>query len=374
MILDKQKQKILKVIGILSAIISYIFTVSMMTSFATSRFTYILYLISGVIIDGIKLLALIVCIDSIKNYKHSRLVTFAPLFIIFASVSIVASVSFNINNVQRQLYDTEFKPNPIYQAQATKVDTMSDELDKLKAERTDEFNRINTELDSLPTTYITQRNALEQQKQEVSTKYDNKINDKTYFLNEERTKLAELDDTDIKVQTLKDTAIAGFFNTLSTSLGGTIEGFILTFAVMIGIILDIGSIVCTIISELSYTSVAQKNRQHKKALEQVIEEVKDEKSGETIKDIKDKVTDEQISSYDDFIKFTEESNINLHELSQTIQKIDIYRDYYQYNVKRTSFYKYFDRYIHEFDDDSESYQLTIEDLPDVNIIKFDRPD
>lgn len=334
---SKNRMLIYKIISVISTLTSYIFTVLMLTEFATSKLSFVLYLLAGVIIDGVKWISLLAIIQQTKLKQYSQLGVYIPVFLIFATISIVASISFSIHNVQSQLFSTEYKQNATYIAQQEKVNDMKNELDKLKSERDAEFDRLNLELDGLPTSYVTAREKIEQQKTELKAKYEKQINDKTFNYNQANLELSEMDDAEIKVQTLKDTTIAGFFGTVSNVFETSIDLIVLIFAVVLGFCLDLAAIICTFFGEFQYTSKREMRKEiteikHAREIQEYKKKIDKEKS--TVKkDIG--ISAKQITTYHDFEEYIYNNNIDLEEYThKNFKDIVPNRDNFNYWRKK----------------------------------------
>ena len=149
--------KYLKFLGMLT---SATFTIIMLQTFAGNIVEHILYFIAGVIPEICKIILLLSGIF-FYHRKKSLGVRLFIFFIPFFCTSLFASVSFVIHTVQKQMYeaiiaDDENHNNNYYFIQE-QANTIKANISNLETERTEERNRFNSLIDSLPVDHITRR-------------------------------------------------------------------------------------------------------------------------------------------------------------------------------------------------------------------------
>lgn len=330
MIKSQKEIMLINLIGFVSSGVSYIFTILMLMSFAETNLEKFLYFMCGVINDGVKWFTLITLIKYYRAKLYKNFVAYSFLFLLFAGMSMIASISFSVYTVKKQMYDVKIVENTAYMSTISQIDKINADIITLETEKISEINRLNSELDGLPLDYITRRQQLSDKKIELTNFYDNKIQN---LKNELDIKVAELNSIDTKeteVRVLKNNAIAGFFETISTVTKISIDNIILAFAVALGVILDVASIALTFDSSFSY----QNKRSFNKDMTNYrnIRKIKKELDSKT-DELTDEEDDGKILTYSDFIKYIDDNsvqfeNIKYSNFKSIMSKANFYNFYY----------------------------------------------
>lgn len=252
MIKSKNELLLISVIGFVSSVVSYIFTIVMLMSFAETPFEKFLYFLCGLIIDGVKWFSLITLIKYYRAKLYKNFFGYFILFLLFFGMSLTASISFSIYTVKKQMYDVKSIENAAYVNSLDQVNKYKDDLSVLESDKSSEISRVNSELDGLPLDFITRRKELSDKKIELTSFYDNKINILKSLLDAKINDLSLISSESVEVKTLKNTSIASFFETLSNVSHINIDSIIIFFAVALGVILDTASIALIFDSSFSY--------------------------------------------------------------------------------------------------------------------------
>jgi hypothetical protein len=323
-----------KIIGLVSSAVSYVFTILMLMSFAETGLEKVLYFLCGVINDGTKWFTLLAMIKYYRAKLFKNFVGYSILFVLFAGMSMIASISFSVFTVKKQMYDVEIKQNEFFlvsQGQAAKAE---EDILKLESEKTNEINRLNTELDGLPLDFVTRRKELSDKKIELTNFYDTKLAGLKTELDEKTKLLDGLDGGDIEVRKLKNNAIAGFFETIANTTKTNIDTIILIFAIALGVILDTASIALTFDSSFSYQNKREFNKdmtkyKNVKAMKMELDE--------KIKDFEEEKP--KVLSYDDFVKYIDENDLDVSEINF---------NGFKSLVPRSTFYSFLNKYKKDF--------------------------
>lgn len=312
MIKSKKELMIISFIGFLSSAVSYVFTILLFMSFAETNLEKFLYFLCGIINDGVKWFSLITLIKYYRAKLYKNFVAYCILFLMFFTMSLTASISFSVFTVKKQMYDVKKVQNNLYLNTKEQTENLKNDLSKVEDEKIYEINRINTELDGIPLDYITRRKELADKKIELTNFYDKKIAE---IKNELDTKILELNDIDgneVDIKTLKNNAIAGFFETIATVTKINIDNVILIFAVALGVILDVASIALTFDSTFSYNNKREfkKDITKYKNMHLMKKELKD-KSEET----KEHEKKDKIINFNDFIEYIENNNLDFDHIN-----------------------------------------------------------
>lgn len=335
MIKSKKELMLISFIGFVSSAVSYIFTILMLMSFAETGLEKFLYFCCGVINDGVKWFALITLIKYYRAKLYKNFIVYCFLFFLFAGMSMIASISFSVFTVKKQMYDVQVIENKNYINVSNQVEKLKENIQTLEAEKANEIQRINTEMDGLPLDYITRRENLANKKIELTNFYDTKLNPLRIELDEKITKLGEIDRKNTEIKTLKNNAIAGFFETISNVTTVNIDNVILIFAIALGVILDTASIALTFDSSFSYQNKRSFNKDmtNYKNIRRIKRELDDK--------IEDDETEEcKIISYDDFVKYIEKNDIDFDNI-----KYINFKDF----MTKNSFFNFYYKYKKEFE-------------------------
>lgn len=319
MIKTKKEKFLIGIIGITATIISYYFTISMLMTFGETAQEKFLYMLCGVIIDGVKWFSLITAIKYYRAGIYSSLVMYLVLFILFLCVSVVASVSYSIYGVKKQMYDTSITENNAYVLALQKTNDLKANLDQLKAEKTSEIKRLNDEKDLMPLDWISRRNEIEDRKLEINTTFDKQINDRQWQYNEQLKVLEGIDNKPIETKTLKNNAMAGFFQTISNVLKVDIDNIIVWSAIILGVLLDVASVAMAFDNAFSYDS--------KRSFNKDLTRFKNIKVMQPAK--KNNVI--ELSSYDKFKQYIIDNNIEISKVTD--------KDFQSY-MSRATFFNY----------------------------------
>lgn len=338
MIRDTKELILIKVLGFGSSLVSYIFTINMLMSFADTPFNKFLYFLCGLIIDGAKWFSLITLIKyyRVKIYKNFFLYTI--LFILFLTMSVVASVSYSIYTVKNQMYDIQVIENTALNNANENIEKLKKDVENIQNTKNNELYRLNTELDGLPLDYITRREEIENKKLELTNMYDKKINNTTWQLNEAKKVLENIDVGIQEKRTLKNNAIANFFQTLSNVASLDIDNIILIFAIALGVLLDVISVSLIFDSAFSYANKRAFNKDNTafKNIRKINKELKEKEYTEELQE-----TANTIINISDFIKYCTENNIDIDNIK--------YKDV-QDVIKQSTYYKYMDKIKETYQD------------------------
>jgi hypothetical protein len=266
-----KSSKVLKFIGML---ISVSFTVLMLQTFAVELHERILYFFTGLMPEACKIILLLAAIKFLKKSKK-LFVLLVALFVPFASVSLAASISFAMYTVEKQMFvieqteDTSYSHNYaiVYQQAAD----IRDAIARLEAERANELNRANAEIDSLPAEYfVTRRRELAEDRNVLIDSYDRRISDLRTELNEKNELLMSLSTGMAQSQNmtetrrLSDNAVAGLFTTISDLSGASIENLVLWYAMALGVIIDLSGAVLALVEGFTVPEIVTKKKPAKK--------------------------------------------------------------------------------------------------------------
>lgn len=336
MIKTQKEIMLTSLISFVSSAVSYIFTILMLVSFAETGLEKVLYFLCGVINDGTKWFTLLAMIKYYRAKLYKNFIGYSFLFLLFAGMSMIASISFSVFTVKKQMYDVQLKQNQYYIVAKEQVDKIKEDITKLEAEKTGEVNRLNVEMDGLPLDYITRRKELADKKIELTNFYDTKIESLKSEFDEKALLLEGLDGNEIEVKTLKKNAIAGFFETMANITKANIDNVILVFAIALGVILDTASIALTFDSSFSYQNKREFNKdmtkyKNVKAMKRELDE--------KVKDYDDDKS--RVISYDDFIKYIDDNDLDVNEISFSDFKSLI-------PIPKSTFYNFLNRYKKDF--------------------------
>lgn len=333
MIKTKKELMAIGFLGYLSTVLSYIFTISMLMTFAETTWEKCLYFCCGVVIDGVKWFALLTLIKYHRAKLYNQFVSYFVLFLFFASISVIASVSFSIYTVKKQMYDVTQNQNPLYVTLQDSINNSKGELNALNEEKNNELARLNTELDSLPLDYITRRQELSNKKIELIGFYDNKITALKTDYDNKVNELNTIDSTPQELKKLKNNPIAGFFETISNAFNIQVDSIIMFFAIMLGVALDVASIAFTFDRSYSYENKRSFNK-HQTVFKNLKLTDATLKTG----------SDDKILNFDDFIQFVNKNDLDIDSL-----KYSQVSDY----ISKTSFYRWMDQYKNGSEEQSE---------------------
>lgn len=330
MIKSQKELMLINLIGFISSGVSYIFTILMLMSFAETNLEKVLYFLCGVINDGMKWFSLITLIKYYRAKFYKNFIVYCFLFFLFFTMSLVASISYSVFTVKKQMYDVKIIQNNNFINVNEQIDKLKIDIINVESDKTNELNRINTELDGLPLDYITRRKELADKKIELTNFYDIKINNLSWQLSEKIKELENIDGKEIEEKVLKNNAIANFFLTISNVTKTNIDNIILIFAISLGVILDMASIALTFDSSFSY--------QNKRAFNSDITKIK---TMRTIKKELDKKIDDEgtkdyrILNYNDFVNHIKKYNLDFEEIKfsnfkELMSKNNFFNYYYKY--------------------------------------------
>lgn len=331
MIRDKNELLAIKVIGFGSSVVSYIFTITMLMSFANTQFDKVLYFCCGLIIDGAKWFTLITLIKYYRAKLYKNFYLYTILFILFLTMSVIASVSYSIYTVKSQLYEVKTIENTALNNANETIEKLKTDVAGLENSKSSELTRLNTELDGLPLDYISRRKEIEDKKLELTTMYDKKINNATWQLNEKKKELEAIPTGTQEEKILKNNPIANFFETFANVLNADIDLIITIFAIALGVLLDLISVSLTFDSAFSYQNKRSFNKDmtNFKNLREINKKLKDYDNDED--ETKPTGTDSNIINLTDFVRYCADNNIDI----DTIEYKDV-----KGVIKQSTFYKY----------------------------------